>query len=384
MTTLLTPEQTTAFRSKYGFPADVTFETMAEPTEGERANYGRSHWPPGPWHAEPFDKVVWTDPTTGLSCMLIRGGMGAWCGYAGIDPTHPWYGVGYSECTKGHKTLTQKEELHRYRRARECATSGRMRKMYDSLIGMVQRWYHPRAKCGYGHSPESILNAHGGITYSDYCAGNICHPHDEGMPKTFWYGWDSAHSGDLVPGMLIGKMSWYNAYHDKERTDGLYGGDSGRRGVDQSLKTLQHEELGRVQPPAITDSNINDGSELNQLAPQAVEIGLGERYLPSEPSRTQDMLWLEIDRRGSGNFVKVTSPLPPGEEKASRTWFAVSVYSTHSLAQENFSMGYPVLGNAEGNVVTKLPWTVDTYKGVAYCKAEVESLAQQLKEHANA
>lgn len=47
---------------------------------------------PGPWADEP-DKAQWVDEATGLDCLALRGPGGAWCGYAGVPPGHPWYGV---------------------------------------------------------------------------------------------------------------------------------------------------------------------------------------------------------------------------------------------------------------------------------------------------
>lgn len=47
----------------------------------------------GPWSGEP-DKAAWVDPETGLGCLAHRNAMGAWCGYVGVPPGHPWHGVG--------------------------------------------------------------------------------------------------------------------------------------------------------------------------------------------------------------------------------------------------------------------------------------------------
>lgn len=51
---------------------------------------------PGPWWGEP-DRVDWIDPGSGLPCRARRGPFGAWCGYVGLLPGHPWYDVDYDD-----------------------------------------------------------------------------------------------------------------------------------------------------------------------------------------------------------------------------------------------------------------------------------------------
>lgn len=102
-------------------------------------------WEPGPWHAEP-DKMQWQDAQTGLTCLAVRGPMGAWCGYVGVPESHPWHGL------------------------------------------------------GYGAVPDM---GHGGLTFADECmkeAGvrDICHI---GTDRPWWLGFDCAHAGDLCPAM---------------------------------------------------------------------------------------------------------------------------------------------------------------------------------------
>lgn len=111
----------------------------------------RSEWGPGPWDDEP-DKISWTDESTDLPCLLVRNGMGVWCGYVAVEPGHPLHGTDY-----------------------------------------------------WGLN----LDVHGGLTFSSYCAeegaeaGNICHVPGPGKPaNVWWYGFDSGHAWDLVPSML--------------------------------------------------------------------------------------------------------------------------------------------------------------------------------------
>lgn len=103
-------------------------------------------WGPGPWADEP-NKELWK--SHGLDCLINRNHMGAWCGYVGVPPSHPLYGKSYQELEE---------------------------KRID-------------------------LEVHGGITYSDFCQGEICHPSDEGEAPVYWFGFDCAHAWDLIPAM---------------------------------------------------------------------------------------------------------------------------------------------------------------------------------------
>ena len=105
--------------------------------------------PAGPWDDEP-DKVQWPDEATGLACLAKRGPLGAWCGYVGVDETHPWFGLDYDDVE---------------------------------------------------------ADPHGGLTYAALCDGDeeqgICHVPGEGEPDPlWWFGFDCAHGFDVVPGML--------------------------------------------------------------------------------------------------------------------------------------------------------------------------------------
>lgn len=101
----------------------------------------------GEWDLEP-DKLEWRDESTGLPCLIVRGPMGALCGYVGIPEGHRLHG-----------------------------------KDYDF--------------------PE--VNVHGGLRYSGHCQrGNpergICHVPSPGEPdNVWWFGFDASHAGDLIP-----------------------------------------------------------------------------------------------------------------------------------------------------------------------------------------
>ena len=110
-------------------------------------------YPEGPWMFEP-DKAHWVDPKSGMDCLIHRGPMGALCGYVGVPPGHPLHGLDYSN---------------------EAA------------------WE---------------LTVHGGLTYANACqdtedeSSGICHVPFPGRPHdVWWFGFDCAHSGDVVPGL---------------------------------------------------------------------------------------------------------------------------------------------------------------------------------------
>ena len=123
-----------------------------------------SHMPAGPWTSEP-DKAQWIDPATDLDCLIVRGPMGALCGYVGVPPEHPWHGKGYNECL---------------------------------VDGCTEEW------C-YEHSPEAAVRVHGGLTFADACresddpSKGICHvPLPGRSHDVWWFGFDCAHAGDLT------------------------------------------------------------------------------------------------------------------------------------------------------------------------------------------
>ncbi len=107
----------------------------------------RSQWPDGPWMNEP-DKKQWLDEATGLPCLAVRNRTN-WCGYVGISKNHP---------------------------------------LFEKHYGDI----------------EPYLEVHGGLTFSDHCAGNaeegryICHLVEAGEDDhVWWLGFDCAHSGDM-------------------------------------------------------------------------------------------------------------------------------------------------------------------------------------------
>lgn len=140
-------------------------------TKSMMASLGRK-MPNGPWLNEP-DKMQWVDLETGLPCLIVRSPTtGALCGYAGVYPGHVLHGVDYAGCP----------------------------------IWCEESQNDPYPHCS--HSPESILQVHGGITFSDGCAhgddesSGICHIPEPGTSDdVHWFGFDCAHCFDLSPGL---------------------------------------------------------------------------------------------------------------------------------------------------------------------------------------
>lgn len=183
-------------------------------------------WGPGPWQDEP-DR--WEGRFLDLVLLARRGPMGAWCGYVGVPPSHPWFGKHYSECLKKNckkRKQTQKQLVNKYRRIRERASSRREREFAQLMIRSMQSSLGQiaaasRSSCNHWRSrPESFLNVHGGLTYSDACDGEICHQPQVGEPEhVWWFGFDCAHSMDLIPQMqaLSRALPGYpGGLHDKD------------------------------------------------------------------------------------------------------------------------------------------------------------------------
>ncbi len=135
--------------------------------------HDRSQWPAGPWDDEP-DKLVWTTKT-GLPGMLVRNGAGALCGYVAVLPGHKLHGVRYNQAPAD-----------------------------PDFVGPPREY----AWEDYGDTPEGMFTVHGGLTYSDSCAGSICHIPEPGEPDdVWWFGFDCAHSGDDYPANYSGPFA---------------------------------------------------------------------------------------------------------------------------------------------------------------------------------
>lgn len=119
----------------------------------------RSAWGPGPWENEP-DRVLWIKPGSKLPRLALRNGHGNWCGYVGLTPDHPSFGHGMKD------------------------------------------WEY-----------EGAPSVHGGVTYSEECAGHICHVPEPGEPEhVWWIGFDCCHAGDYSPGNRVSAIDGPGTY----------------------------------------------------------------------------------------------------------------------------------------------------------------------------
>lgn len=173
-----------------------------ENEELEALANGRDPWPEGPWMDEP-DKVQWQDEATGLACLAVRGPLGSWCGYVGVGKAHPLHGIGYGDCiNRCGKTKTFGELTEEVRSLAEPDSPLR------NLPEPSERMAADIIKDCDHTSPDSIFDAHGGLTYSNFCVEDdqehgICHIVDSGEEEPlWWFGFDTAHFMDLVPGRI--------------------------------------------------------------------------------------------------------------------------------------------------------------------------------------
>lgn len=153
----------------------------------------KAEWGRGPWQDEP-DKAVWVDEKTGLDCLLVRGPVGALCGYVGVPEDHPWHGRDYS--ASDHI-------------CDETCDEGYCSKRHDG-------------------SPDSIVNVHGGLTFANEChpdddpSTGICHLPQSGRPEhIWWFGFDCAHSWDVAPRMQADNRKRYEQAVVEGDTEGM-------------------------------------------------------------------------------------------------------------------------------------------------------------------
>lgn len=112
----------------------------------------KSTWADGEWKQEP-DKIQWRDEVSGYPCLIRRVlRIGSLCGYVGVSANHPLY--------------------------------------------------------GYYNSWNDSLKVHGDINYASKCSGEICHLVEDGEEDDiWWFGFDCAHTADIMPFDLLLKKA---------------------------------------------------------------------------------------------------------------------------------------------------------------------------------
>jgi len=154
----------------------------------------KSDWSRGPWDSEP-DKIQWQDEATGLPCLIVRGPVGALCGYVGVSPDHPLHGKEYDAadmevhggltfadgCSEISREKWQKWRTRQLARREEAAQYPRGDAARD-----LKEWEKER-----DDYEAWALRA---------TSRFICHVASPGEPDpVWWFGFDCAHAGDFSP-----------------------------------------------------------------------------------------------------------------------------------------------------------------------------------------
>lgn len=123
--------------------ADSVLGADSHPRRLDEHYLERSGWAAGVWDREP-DRAEWR--YRGYVCLMMRApSTGAWCGYVGVPPGHPWHALPYDD-------------------------------------------------------PD--VRVHGGLTYSGYCNPVTCGTTLPGEhPHPWFFGFDCAHFQDRMPAM---------------------------------------------------------------------------------------------------------------------------------------------------------------------------------------
>lgn len=108
----------------------------------------------------------------GYRCVVLALSTGHRCGYVGIGPFHPLYGVHYG---KSSEALTD--------------MASKMMKRSLGKQGIISIFC--AVISGEYNRPDVVFDVHGSLTYSSF---GPLYP----VPSinTFWYGFDCAHDGD--------------------------------------------------------------------------------------------------------------------------------------------------------------------------------------------
>lgn len=232
----MAPTEITPIPPPEGFPEGTEAETRVHTGE-DWQKYSRSRWPVGPWTEEPWDVIRWVDPVTSLHCLLARSTMGSWCGYVGIDESHPWFKVDDSGCINHHAPYTYEERKTQAEDAMNAAwaslladpTNPTLQSGYrlaelmfqglakpESMFAGFDRWpclEYPRGACS---TPSDHLETHGGITFG---GNRDAYASQVGL---WWFGFDCNHSCDIAPGMLASSKDMREIMEAKGDHSGLF------------------------------------------------------------------------------------------------------------------------------------------------------------------
>lgn len=171
----------------------------------ENRDVDKTGWGPGPWNDEP-DKRQWQDEATGLPCLIVRGPVGALCGYVGVPPDHPAYGLASNGTpNKEHRAHTKAVRKIMRETFKATKNAKNHEAVRDALMSFPKP---PDAVRGIGERITEI-EVHGGLNYAAACSGHICHIPAEGEPdNVWWFGFDCAHASDLCPQMEMHRKAF--------------------------------------------------------------------------------------------------------------------------------------------------------------------------------
>lgn len=127
-----------------------------------------------PWEHEP-DSLDFE--AEGLPCAMRRGGRDIWCGYVGVGPEHPLFGLPTNHPLKLPPSWFE----------------GRT---FDQGVGPMDLFIHiiSGAKSMDDATPISLVfHVHGGCNYAED------HVPGDKPGNRWWFGFDCGHAGDFAP-----------------------------------------------------------------------------------------------------------------------------------------------------------------------------------------
>ncbi|AMN41092.1 hypothetical protein [Rhodoplanes sp. Z2-YC6860] len=171
----------------------------------------KTDWKRGPWNDEP-DKIQWQDAETGLACLIVRGPVGALCGYVGVPAGHPFHGLDYGSCPQScggdycdHRPESSLDAHGGITFASGCSDLSRDR--WEKWRSRKPELERDAKKYPSGDAAQSLKEWTGCFDNYEAWAERgharfICHTPGPGEPdNTWWFGFDCAHAGDICPSM---------------------------------------------------------------------------------------------------------------------------------------------------------------------------------------
>jgi hypothetical protein len=128
-----------------------------------------------PWETEPDHLAFEAD---GLPCVMWRNHYRAWCGYVGVGPEHPLFGLPMNHLLKLPPSWFE----------------GRK---FDQSVGPIDLFAHLLSGAKSIEDACSIslaFQVHGGVSYASD------HVPDHEPDGRWWFGFDCGHAGDFLPG----------------------------------------------------------------------------------------------------------------------------------------------------------------------------------------